>query len=434
MGNSARLVRIASVVLGLGGAACSHKSSAKQDTPRPGDTGPTIDGPAALACTTTSGTNISVRKIGTVQGRALLATSPPNDGRLFVLEDEGRIRIFDKEQLQDAAFLDISSKVVSGGEQGMLGLAFHPQYATNHKFYVDYTANNPDTTDTQNPWVDVVEEYTASSTDITTADPASGTIILSIPDYATNHNAGMLEFGSDGFLYISTGDGGAGGDPNHNGQNTNALLAKILRIDVDNPAGGKPYGIPTDNPFATSGGAPEVFVIGVRNPWRWSFDRKTGDMWIGDVGQEVMEELDVLPAGLQGGANLGWSMYEANYCCQTDDPDHCNNQPVQVACDPTGKTFPQFTHDHTGWNSIIGGQVYRGTCYPDLDGIYFFSDNGGGVLDEAVLNGDGSLTVTDLPAPTGGWPQSPSSIHADSRGELYETTTSGDVFHIEAGP
>ncbi len=420
-------------------AACGSKHPAKIDATL-GDASPIdamappIDGPAALACTPSPGTTVSMRLVGTVQGRALLATSPPNDGRLFVLEDEGRIRIFNQEVLAATPFLDISSKVQSGGEQGLLGLAFHPQYATNRKFYVDYTAANPDSaTHGQFPLVDVVEEYTANANDITTADPSSARIVLSILDYATNHNAGMLEFGSDGYLYVATGDGGGGGDPRQNGANPNALLGKILRIDVDQQQPGMAYGIPAGNPFASGGGAPEVFVLGVRNPWRWSFDRKTGDMWIADVGQDEVEELDVLLAGQQAGANLGWSMYEGNDCCETDDPDHCDHQAAPVSCDPTGLVFPQFTHTHSlGWTAIIGGQVYRGACSPALDGSYYYTEYNTGEIWQATLNADGSVTATELALPTNGWPKVPASLHADSRGELYETTTLGTVYHLEA--
>jgi glucose/arabinose dehydrogenase len=205
------------------------------------------------------------------------------------------------------------------------------------------------------------------------------------------------------------------------------LLAKILRIDVNTTSGVKNYGIPSDNPFAAGGGEPEIYVIGVRNPWRWSFDRMTGDMWIGDVGQDTVEEIDLLKADQIAGKNLGWSMYEAA---------NCFNAP----CDATGKMMPQISRTHTaGWKAIIGGEVYRGTCYPDLVGKYFFSDNTKNILSTATLSGD-TVTATDLPAPQGGWPAGIASIHGDARGELYLTTatgsltTSGRIYHIEAGP
>ena len=219
------------------------------------------------------------------------------------------------------------------------------------------------------------------------ADPM-GEIILSIPDFAGNHNGGMIEFGKDGYLYIGTGDGGGGGDPCRNGQALDRtaasctsppsscaqaggtvcepLLGKILRIDVNTTTGSKKYGIPTDNPFAAGGGEPEIYVIGLRNPWRWSFDRETGDLYIGDVGQGAQEEVTVLRAadGIAG-KNLGWSMYEGSGCYGN------------YTCSMTGMTAPQVTKSSGGtdnWHSVIGGQVYRGDCFPDLKGYYFFTD------------------------------------------------------------
>ena len=410
-------------------AACGGGKKTSSDGPPGGgsDGSSACTGQPAVpiqACTPTSGSTISVRKLGAVSGVATVATSPPSDGRLFVLEQGGRIRIFQNDQLVATPFLDISGDIAAGGEQGLLGLAFHPQYACNGTFYVWYTTSN----------ADVLARFKVSASDPNKADPASKQVLLSIPDFASNHNGGMLEFGADGYLYVGTGDGGGGGDPHRNGQaidrtaasctqsQCEPLLGKMLRIDVDHPAGGKPYGIPADNPFAAGGGEPEIFMIGVRNPWRWSFDRANGDMWIGDVGQDVDEELDVLPAGQQNGKNLGWSMFEANR-------DYGN-----YTADPTGKTFPQVVKNHTadGWHAIIGGQVYRGPCYPDLAGKYFYSDNTADTLSVATFDGQ-SVTTSDLTRPAG-WPTGPASLHADARGELYVTTTSGGVFHLEAGP
>jgi glucose/arabinose dehydrogenase len=362
---------------------------------------------------------MSARMIGRVNGTAIVAAAPPNDGRLFVVEQDGAIRIFNNEQLRPTPFIDISNKIVggTGSEQGLLGLAFHPQYFQNNYFYVWYTADNPNVAnDTHNPYIDVLARYTASSTDLNVADPNSGQIILSIPDFATNHNGGMLEFGTDGYLYVGTGDGGGGGDPDRNGQNQSSLLGKILRIDVDHPASGKNYGIPSDNPFGS-----EVWMMGVRNPWRWTFDKTTGDMWIGDVGQNLWEELDYVPAAQQKGANLGWSMYEATHCYGN------------YTCAATGMTMPQFEHDHSGWNAVIGGAVYRGTCYPDIVGYYFFSDYAGNQLMRTKANGSGIDTPVDV-SPAGGFIGTPASIHYDARGELYATSTDGYVYHLEAGP
>ncbi len=384
-------------------------------------------------CTTTGGANVTARRVAygcgvanakapnCMAGSVTLVTSPPNDQRLFALEQTGRIRIIDKAGIVPAPFLDLSGDsggpVVAGGEQGLLGLAFHPQYATNHQFYVYYTAANPGGgTD----WLDVVARYTTSATDPNVADPKSATIVLAIPDKFTNHNGGMIEFGADGFLYIGNGDGGSGNDPDNNGQNPNELLAKILRIDVDHPTDGKPYGIPAGNPFKASGGSPEILIMGVRNPWRWSFDRMTGDLWIGEVGQGTIEEVDVLAPAEQAGANLGWSMFEGHNC-------------FKAPCDETGKTFPLDSRTHaSGWAAIIGGQVYRGACYPDLVGWYFYTDNARAGLVKAKLKDDRSgLDIVELP---GTFPQSPASIHADATGELFETDTAGNIWHLEAAP
>jgi hypothetical protein len=243
--------------------------------------------------------------------------------------------------------------------------------------------------------------------------------VLSIPDFATNHNGGMIEFGRDGYLYVGTGDGGGSGDPQRTAQDLDALLGKILRLDVDHPAPGMEYGIPPDNPYAAGGGRPEIFMSGVRNPWRWTFDRQTGDIWIADVGQGAVEELTVLRPEQQNGADLGWSMYEGDAC-------------YYPPCTPGTLKFPQDTRLHSdGWSSITGGQVYRGTCYPDLVGWYFYGDYGKGAYARARLRADDSLEVVDL---DGAFPANPASLHEDARGELYVTTTAGTIFHLEAGP
>lgn len=430
-----RVAPIVGLVLGIITACGDRKLSVDASVLHKDTEMPVIDAAGLLSCATpVAGTKLTARKLADkVNGVAILSTTAPDDPRLFVIEQGGAIRIYKDEALVDTPFLDISGDqggpVIAGGEQGLLGLAFHPQFATNGLFFVFYTALNP--VPGGDPWVNVLARYhvNAGSPDI--ADPV-GTIVLSIPDPFSNHNGGMMEFGADGLLYLGTGDGGSAGDPRHNGQNPHALLGKILRLDVDNKTTGLEYGIPQGNPFANSvNGAPEVLVLGVRNPWRWSFDRANGDMWIGDVGQNVTEELDVLHPAQLAGANLGWSAYEGSACCATQG-DHCSQGGAQQACDPTGKFFPQDERLHSmGWSAIIGGQVYRGTCYPDIVGNYYYTDNGRGGMSMATLNVDSSLTVSDL---TGSFPASPSSVHADARGELYETDTSGNVYHLEAGP
>ena len=381
------------------------------------DEGPT---PLPRCATPVTGTNITAREIVRVNGSALLVTAPREDPRLFVLEQNGRIRIVDETgALLPEPFLDIEDgyELEAGGESGLLGLAFHPQYYKNATYYIFYTTND----------ANIVARCTADSvTANTTTTPC--TTVLSIPDFASNHNGGMMEFGSDGYLYIGTGDGGGGGDPNQNGQSlmdgsprpeSVALLGKILRIDVDHKASGKEYAIPSDNPFASGGGAPEIFIIGVRNPWRWSFDKETGDLWIGDVGQGEIEELTALPAGQQKGKNLGWSTYEGRACFR---------QP----CSEANMTFPQEERTHAaGWISVIGGETYRGTCYPDIAGWHFYTDYGAGGLYRARLQSNGMLEKVTV---SGQFPGSVSSIHADARGELYMTTTGGVIYHLEAGP
>jgi glucose/arabinose dehydrogenase len=406
---------------GNGGGSNGGKKDAGADTPMV-DSPPAIDAPPLLGCTPANGTNVRVRQVGRVNGGAMLATSPPNDGRLFVVEQGGRIRIFENEMLKTTPFVDLSGipNFAGGGEQGLLGLAFHPNYGNNRQFYVFYTTGGCPGANCAN----VVAMYTQSLADPNVADP-TGQVIISIPDFASNHNGGMIEFGSDGFLYIGTGDGGGGGDPQRTGQDPNDLLGKILRIDVNNPANNKPYGIPADNPFAGGGGAPEVFILGLRNPWRWSFDRANGDMWIGDVGQGADEEVTVLKAPIAPGTNLGWSMYEGTRCYGN------------YTCDPTNKVMPQIVRPQSqGWRAIIGGQVYRGTCFPDLVGTYFFSDNSLRPLQTGKLEANGTVTTVNLPPPAtpGSWPAGPASIHADARGELFLTTTGGFVYQIEAGP
>jgi glucose/arabinose dehydrogenase len=418
-------VRTWLIPLALG---CGSEPKVKDDaSTTPSDSSPP-DAPSFVKCSEPiRGTNVYFREIGTVSGAALLVTAPSNDPRLFVVERNGAIRIFEDELLLPTPFLDLSATaggpVLAGGERGLLGLAFHPSYASNGQLFVFYT------TQTAN----IVARCLRDAGDPNRADPASCVTVLSIPDTRSNHNGGMIEFGADGMLYIGTGDGGGSGDPDRNGQSlvdgsplpqSVALLGKMLRIDVDNKAPGKEYGIPSDNPFAQGGGAPEIFQIGLRNPWRWSFDRGTGDMWIADVGQNVIEEVNVVKSGEQAGVNFGWNDYEGSRC-------------FRQGCAPQGKFFPQDERTQAeGWNAIIGGQVYRGGCFPDLVGTYFYADHGGRKYATATLNPNGSLTVTDLsPAPgEDPFPANPASIHSDGLGELHLTTTAGAVFRIEARP
>jgi len=390
--------------------------------PPPGE--PIVDAFVFAPCENpVSGSNITFRKINEVPNNlgdiATLAVSPPLDAhRLFVLRKDGVIRLFKDEVLQPAPFLDLRPEaggpVTSLNEQGLLGLVFHPQFPTNGRFFVYYTTGLATAGTLRDVLVRCTVEPTAD-----VADPAACVEVLSVQDPAVNHNGGMMEFGKDGYLYLGMGDGGGNNNLGRS-QDHNLLLGKMLRIDVDTKAPGKEYSIPADNPFAAGGGLPEIYMLGLRNPWRWSFDRATGDMWIGDVGAAAVEELDVLSPSEQRGANLGWSIWEGSVC---------HTPP----CDAAGFTFPKNERERlaTGWQAIIGGQVYRGTCFPDLVGWYIYADNVKNQYAKARLLPDRTLEVVDL---VGKFVARPVSLHEDARGELYLTDVSGFVYHLEVTP
>jgi glucose/arabinose dehydrogenase len=284
---------------------------------------------------------------------------PVNDARLFVVQQSGAIKIVNPNGTVNATnFLTLTSATItSGGERGLLGLAFHPNYATNGYFYVNYTraGNGNDLGDT------VIARYQVSA-DPNVANPTSGTVLMVIDQPFSNHNGGSLKFGSDGYLYIGMGDGGSGGDPGNRAQNINDNLGKMLRIDVDSAS---PYGIPADNPFVGVAGNDEIWAIGLRNPWKFNFDRLNGDLWIADVGQNQFEEINHVTAPLAPGLNYGWKCYEGNG--------------IYSSCSGTlNFTFPvaQYAHGGVGvfCNSITGGYVYRGTQYPNMFGKYLFAE------------------------------------------------------------
>lgn len=330
-----------------------------------------------------------------------------NDSRLFVVQQNGIIKIIQPNgTINTTNFLDITSKIVYGGERGLLGLAFHPQYSTNGYFFVYYnnTAGNI-----------VVARYTVSSTDSNVADPGSEKVLLNIPKPFTNHNGGSIHFAPDGKLWIITGDGGSGGDPNNNAQNKNSLLGKMLRIDVDATG---PYNIPADNPFAGAGvdGADEVWAYGLRNAWKFSFDLATGNALIADVGQGVIEEINKMPI-TQAGLNYGWRCYEGNNTYNT------------AGCPAMSTmTFPIAVYDHSGGKcSITGGYVYRGAQHPSLQGKYFFADYCSTQI--GILNPDNSIIWT--PAYNG---NNFSTFGQDSQKELYvAAVNSGKIFKITTG-
>ncbi|PFG73644.1 PQQ-dependent sugar dehydrogenase [Tepidiforma thermophila] len=338
------------------------------------------------------------RVAGGLQRPTFVTGAGDGSGRLFVLEKRGTIRIVRDGAVLPEPFLDIRSRVTSSGnEQGLLGLAFHPRFAENGRFFVYYTAADGG--------ANTLAEFRVSSTDPDRADPASARVLLAIPDRYSNHNGGMLAFGPDGYLYIALGDGGGAGDPLRAGQDLANPLGAILRIDVDAPpASGLAYAIPPDNPFLGREGArPEIWAYGLRNPWRFSFDRQTGDLWIADVGQNAREEVNFQPAGSPGGQNYGWSIMEGTNCYRPAS-----------GCDRTGLTLPVFEYTHSDGCSITGGYVYRGAAFPALRGAYLAADYCTGAAWAIRRQGE-TFRADRLPD----FPTGISSFGEDDAGELY---------------
>lgn len=335
--------------------------------------------------------------------------------RLFAVEKEGRVRIIQNGQLLSTPFLDIEDRVEdSGNEQGLLSVAFHPDYETNRRFFVYYTGRTP----TEGGIV--IAEYQAMAGNPNVASTAERRIIEIPHQLAENHNGGLLKFGPDGFLYAATGDGGSANDPDDNGQDINELLGKILRFDVN---GAQPYAIPPDNPFVGVAGLDEIYAYGLRNTWRYSFDRETGQLWAGDVGQNQYEEVDIITRG----GNYGWRVMEGMHC-----------RPPTTGCDTSGKILPVFEYAHSGSNgvssgcSITGGYVYRGSAIPSLFGKYVFADYCLGSGQILTLVPGESTAVTMV---TGAASEPVVSFGEDEAGELYVVTDSvfggrGGVFKI----
>jgi glucose/arabinose dehydrogenase len=355
-----------------------------------------------------TGSGARLQEVVTGLSAPLYLTAPPGDPRLFIVEKTGAIRIVKDGLLLPEAFLDLSSEVSNGGEQGLLGLAFYPDYATTRRFIVHYTDVAGNT---------VLSRFQTSD-DPDRADPASGQIILTQVQPFSNHNGGQILFGPDGFLYLGLGDGGSGGDPDNRGQDLSDLLGSILRIDVRN---GEPYAIPADNPFAQSA-APEIWSYGLRNPWRFSFDRATGDLYIADVGQNQWEEINVAPPseGAGRGANYGWSIMEGSHCFR------------ESGCDRAGLTLPALEYDHSEGCSVTGGYVYRGSAVPALQGHYFYGDYCQGWV-RSFRYSDGSVTFpTSWPSLAPGGPIL--SFGEDAAGELYVLEQGGRVLRMVPDP
>ncbi len=337
-----------------------------------------------------------------------------HDNRLFVVEQPGRIRIIDEGQLLSQPFIDLLDRVGSlGFEQGLLSVAFHPNYHNEGtggfgRFYVNYTDYSGTTH---------VSRFSVDPNDPNRADKNSEVILLSVDQPYMNHNGGQLKFGPDGYLYVGLGDGGAGGDPLSNGQNPGTALGSILRLDVTD--GGEAYGIPSDNPFLEdTNRLAETWAYGLRNPWRFSFDRLTGDMYIADVGESQWEEVNFQPANGRGGDNYGWNITEGTHCFPTDP------------CDSTGLVMPIAEYGHDQGCSVTGGYVYRGQQYPQMTGNYFFGDYCTGIIWRLY------------PGPDGGWEAATvldsdlilSSFGEDVAGELYVLDIiSGSIFRVVPG-
>jgi glucose/arabinose dehydrogenase len=327
-----------------------------------------------------------------------IANAGDGSGDLFIVEQGGRIWRIRGDRVDKEPFLDVTPLVVSGGEQGLLGLAFHPQHESNGLFYVNYTDTSGDT---------VVAEYERRGD---RADPSSARILLQIDQPYSNHNGGNLVFGPDGYLYIGMGDGGAAGDPERRAQNPAELLGKMLRIDVDARSNGAPYGIPKDNPFVGEAGKrPEIWDYGLRNPWRYSFDRATGDLWIGDVGQSALEEVDHSESR-DGGTDWGWDDLEGTECYEPPS-----------GCETSGKVLPVTQYDHSQGCAITGGFVYRGERQPRLVGRYVFGDYCSGLL--WTVYSDAAGFQKPMPAADTG--TSISSFGEAEDGELYLTDLEG---------
>jgi len=334
--------------------------------------------------------------------------APPGDAsRWFIAEKGGRIRVVRDGTLLAAPFLDLSALVSGGSEQGLLGIAFHPGYPGDPRVFVDYTDRAGDTH---------VASYRVSA-DGDGADATSAVEVLFVSQPFANHNGGGLAFGPDGFLYVALGDGGSEGDPQGNGQTLDTLLGKILRLDVDSP----PYAIPGGNPFrSTPGARGEIWSYGLRNPFRFSFDRDGGDLYIGDVGQSTREEIDFAPAG-SGGENYGWNRTEGTLCFGAD------------SCDRSGITFPVTEYGHDGGAcAVTGGYVYRGSAIPSLRGHYFYGDFCAGFVKSLRIDGGSAVDQRDWPqlAPGG----QITSFGQDAGGEVYVVTSGGSVFRIAPAP
>ncbi len=344
---------------------------------------------------------VALEEVATLEAPIALTQRPGFD-ELVVAERGGTVRV-----LQDggagAPIVDISDETTAEGERGLLGMAFAPD---GEHLYLSYTNEQGDSR---------LDEWTTGP-EVGDVDPGSRRNVLAVDQPFPNHNGGNITFGPDGLLYFGLGDGGSAGDPDERAQNPNELLGKILRIDPGQ-SGDDPYAVPADNPFAGGGGRGEIYLTGVRNPWRFTFDRSTGDLWVGDVGQGEEEEIDLLPAGSALGANLGWDRLEGN-------------RPFEGEA-PPGAVPPVFTYGRDEGYSVTGGYVYRGSAIPGLDGAYVFGDYGAGVVRALAVEGGRVTAERSLGVETG--PASLVSFAEDVDGELYALSLEGPVYRLVPG-
>src|SRR5262245_34538991 len=357
--------------------------------------------------------DVTVEQVATGIGPITSITNA-GDSRLFLTVQTGRIVIFSGGQVQPTPFLDLSALISCCGERGLLGLAFHPNFASNRFFFVNYTNAAGNT---------VIARYTASAGNPNAADPASGVTLLTIQQPFANHNGGQLQFGPDGYLYVGMGDGGSANDPMCTGQREDTLLGTLRRVDVNQNVSTPPFhGIPPTNPFASPGGAlDEIWAKGLRNPWRFSFDRLTGDLYIADVGQSAREEVDFAPRSSAGGENYGWKIMEGSLC----GAGGSSGCPAGVPpCNSPSFKQPLYEYPHSGsgncTGTVIGGYVYRGAAYPALNGMYFYGDYCFG-----TLFGSGHQLSPSVPQLT--------TFGEDSSGEIYLGTETGRLLRL-VGP
>jgi glucose/arabinose dehydrogenase len=403
------------VAVATGLAACG---SSDEDRPRPAQEPPA---PASTAATSPPGTGtaetssdaapergIDVETVAEGFERPVLVTAPPGDQRLFVVEQVGRVWALTDGRRADRPFLDLTDEVRARGEQGLLGLAFEPGFARTGRFIVNYTNREGDTR---------IVRFTAPGPRRDRADADSAEQLLAIDQPYANHNGGHVLFGPDGLLYIGMGDGGAAGDPEGRAQNPDELLGKMLRMDVSRRSAGRPYEIPPDNPFARGGGAPEVWAVGLRNPWRYAFDARGGDLWIGDVGQRDAEEINRVEGAGRAGANYGWDLFEGSRRFEEEGGT------------PAGLVRPvaEFGHD-AGGCSVTGGVVVRDPALPQLAGRYLYSDYCAGFV--LALDAASPGQPEDLTKRVGGPFERVSSFGEDASGRVYIVEHGGRVLRL----